>query len=98
MPLRDPLVAQWLRRCAPSAGGLGSIPGPGTRPHMLQLKYPLSSQINNNNKKLKKKKNAIEKKINFKRGCFLLLVLFSVSFSILPNFSQLNCCTFQNYE
>ena len=32
------LVAQWLRLCAPNAGGLGSIPGQGTRSHMLQLK------------------------------------------------------------
>ena len=27
------LVAQWLRLCAPNAGGLGSIPGQGTRSH-----------------------------------------------------------------
>ena len=31
------LVAQWLRLCPPNAGGLGSIPGWGTRSHMLQL-------------------------------------------------------------
>ena len=30
------LVVQWLRLHAPSAGGLGSIPGQGTRSHMLQ--------------------------------------------------------------
>ena len=28
------LVAQWLRPCAPNAGGQGSIPGQGTRSHM----------------------------------------------------------------
>ena len=28
------LVAQWIRLCAPNAGGLGSIPGQGTRSHM----------------------------------------------------------------
>ena len=28
------LVAQWLRLRAPNAGGLGSIPGQGTRSHM----------------------------------------------------------------
>ena len=33
------LVVQWLRLCAPNAGGLGSIPGWGTRSHM-QLKIP----------------------------------------------------------
>ena len=43
------LVAQWLRLHAPNAGGLGSIPGQGTRSHMhdatkepgeLQLRSP----------------------------------------------------------
>ena len=29
------LVAQWLRLCSPNAGGLGSIPGRGTRFRML---------------------------------------------------------------
>ena len=28
------LVAQWLRLCAPNAGGPSSIPGEGTRSHM----------------------------------------------------------------
>ena len=28
------LVVQWLRLRAPNAGGLGSIPGQGTRSHM----------------------------------------------------------------
>ena len=32
------MVVQWLRLCAPNAGGLGSIPGQGTRSHMPQLK------------------------------------------------------------
>ena len=32
------LVIQWLRLHAPSAEGLGSIPGQGTRSSMLQLK------------------------------------------------------------
>ena len=46
------LVVQWLRLCAPYAGGPGSIPGQGTRSHVLQLKIPhsatktWSSQIN----------------------------------------------------
>ncbi|TEA33121.1 hypothetical protein DBR06_SOUSAS24310008, partial [Sousa chinensis] len=34
------LVVQWLRLCAPNAGGPGSIPGQGTRSRMLQLKAP----------------------------------------------------------
>ena len=32
------LVVQWLRLHAPNAGGLGSIPGGGTRSHMPQLR------------------------------------------------------------
>ena len=31
-------MVQWLRLCAPDAGGLGSIPGQGNRSHMLQLR------------------------------------------------------------
>ena len=38
MVLRTSLVVQWLRLCALNAGGLGLIPGQGTRSHMLQLK------------------------------------------------------------
>ena len=30
-------MVQWLRLCAPNAGGPGSIPGQGTRSRMLQL-------------------------------------------------------------
>ena len=32
------LVVQWLRLHAPNAGGLGSIPGQGTRSCMLHLR------------------------------------------------------------
>ena len=31
-------MVQWLSLCTPSAGGSGSVPGQGTRSHMLQLK------------------------------------------------------------
>ena len=34
------LAFQWLRLCAPNAGGLGSIPGQGSRFYVLQLKIP----------------------------------------------------------
>ena len=34
MVLGTSLVAQWVGRRAPNAGGLGSIPGQGTRSHM----------------------------------------------------------------
>ena len=32
------LVVQWLRLCTHNARGPGSIPGQGTRSHMLQLR------------------------------------------------------------
>ena len=32
------LVVQWLRLCAANGEGTGSIPGQGTRSHMLQLR------------------------------------------------------------
>ena len=34
------LVVYWLRLRAPQAGGLGSIPGQGTRSHIPQLRNP----------------------------------------------------------
>ena len=34
------MVVQWLELSAPDAEGLGSIPGQGTRSHMLQLRVP----------------------------------------------------------
>ena len=46
------LVVQWLRLCAPNAGGPGLIPGQGTKYCMPQLKIPRAttktrcSQIN----------------------------------------------------
>ena len=39
------LVVQWLRLCAPNAGGPGSIPGHGTRSHMPQLKRSHMPQL-----------------------------------------------------
>ena len=36
---RTSLVVQWLRLRAPNAGGPVSIPGLGTRPQMLQLRF-----------------------------------------------------------
>ena len=34
----DFLIVQWLRPHAPNAGGLGAVPGWGTRSHILQLR------------------------------------------------------------
>ena len=30
-------MVQWLKLCSPNAGGLGSIPGQGTRSHMPKM-------------------------------------------------------------
>ena len=38
------LVGHWLRLCAPKAGGLGLIPGQGTRSHVVQLKRSCTPQ------------------------------------------------------
>ena len=53
------MVVQWLRLCAPTAGGLSSIPGWGTRSHMPQLRV-LIPQLRPSVAKLKKKKRAPE--------------------------------------
>ena len=34
-------MVQWLRPCAPKAGGQGSMPGPGARSHLLQLRVQM---------------------------------------------------------
>ena len=39
------LVVQGLRSPAPSAGGPGSIPDPGTRSHMLQLRIGMLQKM-----------------------------------------------------
>ena len=58
------LVVQWLRLRAPNAGGLGSIPGQGTRSHMPQLKIlratTKTQHSQKNKKKKKKKKNPLK--------------------------------------
>lgn len=46
------MVVQWLGLSAHSVGGLGSIPGQGTRPCMLKLRPSTAKYI----KKKKKKK------------------------------------------
>ena len=38
-------MVQWLRLHASNAGGLGSIPGQGTRSHMLQLRPGVTKEI-----------------------------------------------------
>ena len=49
------MVVQWLRLFALNAGGLGSIPGQGTRSHMPQLGV-LMLQLRPGAAKQKKKK------------------------------------------
>ena len=38
-------MVPWLGLCTPNAGGLGSIPGQGTRPHMSQLRPGTSKPL-----------------------------------------------------
>ena len=47
-------MVQWIRLRAPNAEGLGSVPGQGTRSHMLQLRFHMLQL-----KKKKKKKKII---------------------------------------
>ena len=53
------LVVQWLRLCATNAGDQGSIPGQGTRSHILQLKIP-SAKTKTQCHQIKTKQNKIE--------------------------------------
>ena len=77
-------MAEWLRLCASSAGGMGLIPGQGTRSHLLQLKIlhaatkAWCSQINSLKKKERKKERnfqrdrLIEKSSNIQRNISLI--------------------------
>ena len=47
-------MVQWLRLQAPGAGGPGSIPGGGSRSHMLQLRPCAAKQIDIHVKKKKR--------------------------------------------
>ena len=49
----------WLRLHAPSAGGLGSIPGHGTRSRISQLEIPYSTVESKNPGAAKKKKKVL---------------------------------------
>ena len=55
------MMVQWLRLRAPNAGGLGSIPGQGTRSHRAQLRSGAAKQIN----VFLKKKPILKLKINY---------------------------------
>ena len=51
-------MVQWLRLCAPNAGGLGSSPGQGARSHMQQLRHSAAKLKQINDLKKKKLKGA----------------------------------------
>ena len=77
------LVVQWLRFCASSGGGPGSIPGQGTRSHMLWLRVHmlklkiLHATAKTQHKKKKKKKKFKEnkrKKIRIRGNCLQCLL------------------------
>ena len=51
------LVVQWLSLCTPNAGGPGSIPGQGTRPHVKQIRVCMPQlRLVQSNKEIKIKK------------------------------------------
>ena len=57
-PQGTSLVGQWLRPHVPNAEGPGSIPGQGTRSHMLQVKIMCTAtKTQSSQKKTKKKAN-----------------------------------------
>ena len=66
-------MVQWLRLFAPNAGGLGSIPGKGTRSHMTQLRSHMPKLRRSSAKKekvlkTKEKARVFSKNIYF---CFI---------------------------
>ena len=69
-------MVQWLRLHGPNAGGLGSIPGQGTRSHMLQRRVHrpqlkiLDAVSRPGTVKLKKKNRSITKweKLHIKKN------------------------------
>ena len=86
------LVVQWLRLQAPNAGGLGSIPGQGTRFHMLQLKIlnAATKLINKINMLKKKKKSSIPIALNqFSQLCLALFFCSLGGDTVLILFIQL---------
>ena len=62
-------MVQWLRLCVHNLGGLGLIPGQGTRSHMLQLRPGAVKSINENN--YFKKKFIRFHSPNFFQSCML---------------------------
>ena len=92
-------MVHWLRLYAPNAGGLGSIPGKGTRSHMSQLRVcmmqlrPGGAKLNKyiffkNNKMQQclEIKNIMVKVHNIK---FNILILFKCS-CMLNHFSRVD--------
>ena len=63
------LVAQWIRLCVLNAGGLGLIPGQGTRSHKPQLRVCM----------LKKDQMQPNKLINLKKNSFFLCPVIQAS-------------------
>ena len=69
-------MVQWLRFCAPNAGGTGLIPDQGTKSHMTQLRF----SCHTNNKILCAAQHGQESKIKLKnyQAASVLVVIFLV--------------------
>ena len=82
-------MIQWLRLRAPNPGGLSSIPGQGTRSHLLQLRVRVpqlrilhvttKTQCSQINKYNKKEKGSREGKYTKVFPCPLSPLLFTIT-------------------
>ena len=69
------LVVQWLRLCAPNAGGPSLIPAQGTRSYVLHLKtLPAATKIQHSQIS-KYKQNKTKGHDKFRAGSLLLKIL-----------------------
>ena len=79
-------MVQWLRLCAPKAGGLGSIPAQGTRSHMPHATKRITKIPRATTKTLHSQIN--KQKINIKKPQIFLLDYNLPGSSVLEVFSR----------
>ena len=77
------LVVEWLRLRAPNAGGLSSIPGQGSRFHVLQLRFGRAKG---------KKKKGQTPKSNTERKYSVYTLLLLPLLLLLSRFSRVRLC------
>ena len=89
------LVVQWLKLCTPNAGGPGSIPGQGTRPHIKQIRVCMPQlRLVQSNKEIK-----IKKYIYLKPCSFLCLKLrICLVFYCYCNVTYYKLCSLRQHK